>query len=234
MQSRKPVIGIVSKPVAYEKNPLWRYDELVDDLRYLMVKNGAIAIGILPTSNTMEFNDNDDFDTTVLAQEELNDLYTVIDSCDGIILEGGISSSAYEMEVARYAIAQDKPVLGICAGFNNLIRALGGDVKVDPTGKHDVYSKDIVHMVSIEKGSGLHGILGEENVGVNSIHIMIAHDSDIKEYRITARAEDGTVEAIELDGKKFVMGIKWHPEIMLDINPRMTGIFTEFLKACRK
>jgi len=233
MKDIKPIIGIVSKPVRYKEEPLWQYDELVDDLRYLMVKNGAIAIGILPTSNTMEFNENDDLDTTVLSQDELDDLYIVLDKCDGIILEGGLTSSVYEVEVAKYAIENDKPILGICAGFNNLIRALDGKVKVDLTGKHNIYNKDTVHSIKIEKSSKLYDVLGEENIEVNSIHTMIADDSDIKEFKATAHSEDGLVEAIELENKKFVMGIKWHPEIMIDINPKMNNIFIEFVQVCK-
>jgi len=230
---KKLIIGIVSKPVRYESESLWHYDELVDDLRYIIVKNGAIAIGILPTSNTMNFNRDDTLDKTILSKEELNDLYEVLDKCDGIILEGGLSSSAYEVEIAKYAIKMNKPILGICAGFNNLIRALGGDVVLDTTGKHNIYSKDIAHNIKIEKNTRLFNIFNEDNVKVNSIHTMIANDFDIKEFKISAHSEDGLVEAIELDNKKFVMGIKWHPELMLDIDNRMNKIFIEFLKVCR-
>ena len=181
----------------------------------------------------MEFNDNDEFDETILSREELEDLYVVINKCDGIILQGGLTSSAYEVEVAKYAIEKDIPILGICAGFNNLVRALGGDVKVDTTKKHDIYSKEVVHSIKIDKNSKLYDIFKEENINVNSIHTMIADDSDIKEFKVTAHSEDGLVEAIELNNKKFVMGIKWHPEIMFDIDPRMEDIFIEFLEACK-
>lgn len=55
-------------------------------------------------------------------------LYKLLDICDGIILEGGLSSASYEVEAAKYAINNDIPLLGICAGFNNIIRAMGGNV----------------------------------------------------------------------------------------------------------
>ena len=49
-------------------------------------------------------------------------------------------------------------------------------------------------------------------------------------YKIVAKCPlDNTVEAIELENKRFVMGIKWHPELMEDMNP----IFSEFVKECR-
>lgn len=229
---KKPIIGIVSKPVKYKVEPLWHYDELVDDLRFIMVSNGAIALGILPPSPTMEFNDNDDLDPTVLSKEELDDLYRVVDICNGIILEGGLTSSAYEVEVARYALQTGKPILGICAGFNNLIRAMGGNVKVDPTETHNIYSNKTAHSIQIEKGSRLHEILKTEHVMVNSIHVMVAHNADIKGLKPSAHSPDGLVEAVELEGTSFAMGIKWHPEIMLDENPKMNNIFTEFIKAC--
>lgn len=66
---------------------------------------------------------------------------------------------------------------------------------------------------------------------VNSIHTCIAKEDEIKEYKVVAKCPtDNTVEAIELENKRFVMGIKWHPELMEDMNP----IFEEFVKECSK
>jgi len=50
----------------------------------------------------------------------------LIDKCDGIVIQGGLSSDDYEIKAAKYAIDNDIPILGICAGFNNIIRAMGG------------------------------------------------------------------------------------------------------------
>lgn len=35
-----------------------------------------------------------------------------------------------------------KPLIGICAGFNNILRALGTDLIEDKTQKHNIHSKD--------------------------------------------------------------------------------------------
>lgn len=45
--------------------------------------------------------------------------------CDGIILQGGINYSTYEVNLAKYLIDKNIPVLGICAGVNCLIKAGG-------------------------------------------------------------------------------------------------------------
>lgn len=66
---------------------------------------------------------------------------------------------------------------------------------------------------------------------VNSIHTYVANEDEIKEYKIVARcSDDNTVEAIELENKRFVMGIKWHPELMESMN----SIIEEFVKECSK
>ena len=61
-------------------------------------------------------------------EEEKNELYRQIDLCDGFILQGGLYSSNYEIEMAKRIIELDKPLIGICAGFNNILRALGTNV----------------------------------------------------------------------------------------------------------
>ena len=63
-------------------------------------------------------------DDTILSEEELNELYRQIDLCDGFMLQGGLYSSNYEIEMAKKIIELDKPLIGICAGFNNILRAI--------------------------------------------------------------------------------------------------------------
>ena len=55
---RKPIIGIVSKPVEKHEMDLWNRMDIVDELRYLVVANGGIAISLLSPEKTFEFNDN--------------------------------------------------------------------------------------------------------------------------------------------------------------------------------
>lgn len=225
----KPIIGIVGKPTI--ESDMWHYIEIVDDIRYAILKNNAIAIGILPTDKKINFKVDEELDNYVLTNDEKRDLEIIIEKLDGVVLEGGLVSNQYEEEVAKICIEKDIPIMGICSGFNNLIRAMGGNVHIDSNIFHNQFGSKIAHSIDIIEDSKLFNILGTNKVDVNSIHTCIALENDIKDYKVVAICpNDNTVEAIELENKRFVMGIKWHPELMKDMNI----IFEEFVKECRK
>ena len=46
---------------------------------------------------------------------------------------------------------------------------------------------------------------------------------------VSARAQDGTIEAIELAGHPFALGVQWHPECMYRTSPEMRALFHEFI-----
>lgn len=225
----KKIIGIVSKP---KTGNIWNKMYIADELRYLVVKNGGLAISILPTEETREFNDNDLGDRKELSLNEKKDLDELISMCDGIILQGGMTSSAYEVECAKKTIGLDKPLLGICAGFNNILRALGGDVVVDKTNNHNYLDKDYRHSIKIKKESKLFKIIEKDSIEVNSIHSMVATVKEVEKYaRVSSYSNDGLVESFELPSKKFVMAIKWHPELMLN-ETYVDKIFKIFIDKC--
>ena len=97
----KPIIGIIGKVQPKYDEDLWHRIDEVDEIRYLIVKNGGIAITLLPTEATMKFNDNDIKDEKELNSEEIEGLYKQIELCDGFILQGGLYSCKYEIEIAR-------------------------------------------------------------------------------------------------------------------------------------
>lgn len=227
---KRPIIGIIGKVQPQYGEDIWHRIDEVDEIRYLIVKNGGTAIMLLPTEITLKFNDNDIEYNTVLSDEEKNELYRQIDLCDGFILQGGLYSANYEIEMAKKIIELDKPLIGICAGFNNILRAIGTDVIEDKTKSHDIYDKEYRHEISIIKGTKLFDLVKKEKYNVNSIHSMIAPKGNVEKYaRISAISYDNLVESFELDNKKFVMGIKWHPELMLE-DGFTRKLFKEFIK----
>ena len=230
----KPIIGIIGKVQPKYEEDLWHRIDEVDEIRYLIVKSGGTAIMLLPTEETLKFNDNDIKDDTVLNEEELNELYRQIDLCDGFILQGGLYSSNYEIEMAKRIIELDKPLIGICAGFNNILRAIGTDVVEDNTKSHDKYDINYRHNVSIIKGTKLYDLIKKDEYNINSIHSMIAPKEMVEDYaKISSISYDGLVESFELNNKKFVIGIKWHPELMLE-DEFTQGLFDEFIKECKE
>ncbi|MEI3394356.1 MAG: gamma-glutamyl-gamma-aminobutyrate hydrolase family protein [Clostridia bacterium] len=229
---KKPIIGIIGKIQPQYEEDIWHRIDEVDEIRYLIIKNGGTAIMLLPTEATLKFNDNDIKDNTVLNDEEKNELYRQIDLCDGFILQGGLYSANYEIEMAKKIIELDKPLIGICAGFNNILRAIGTDVIEDKTKSHDIYDKEYRHEISIIKGTKLFSLIKKERYSVNSIHSMIAPKENVEKYaRISSISYDNLVESFELDNKKFVMGIKWHPELMLE-DEFSNILFKEFISKC--
>lgn len=229
----KPIIGIIGKVQPQYGEDIWHRIDEVDEIRYLIVKNGGTAITLLPTEATLKFNDNDIKDNTVLTEEEKSELYRQIDLCDGFILQGGLYSANYEIEMAKKIIEMDKPLIGICAGFNNILRALGTDVIEDKTKSHDKYDVNYRHKISIIKGTKLHELLGKDEYNVNSIHSMIAPKENIEGFAtISSVSEEGLVESIELSNKKFVVGVKWHPELMLE-DEFPDRLFKEFIERCK-
>ena len=230
---KKPIIGIIGKPQPQYENDIWHRIDEVDEIRYLIVKNGGIAIMLLPTEATLIFNDNDIKDDAFLSKEELNELYRQIDLCDGFILQGGLYSSNYEIEMAKKIIELDKPLIGICAGFNNILRAIGTDVIEDKTKSHDIYDKNYRHEVSIINGTKLYNLIKEDKYNVNSIHSMIAPKEKVERFaKISSFSYDGLVESFELEDKKFILGIKWHPELMLE-EDFTKNLFREFINNCK-
>ena len=230
---KKPIIGIIGKVQPQYGEDIWHRIDEVDEIRYLIVKNGGTAIMLLPTEQTLKFNDNDIKDDTILSDEEKKELYRQIDFCDGFILQGGLYSSNYEIELAKKIIELDKPLIGICAGFNNILRAIGTDVIEDKTKSHDIYDKEYRHKVSIIKDTMIYNLLNKEEYYVNSIHSMIAPKENVEGFaKISSFSYDGLVESIELENKKFVIGIKWHPELMLE-DEFTKELFRVFIEKCK-
>lgn len=232
--NNKPIIGIVSKPNIFCDQELFTQQIVYDGVRNAILKNGGLAIGILPTKISNKFCTSDEIiNDTDFSQSELKDLYSLIDRCDGIVIQGGLSSDDYEIKAAKYAIEKDIPILGICAGFNNIIRAMNGKVFCIKSTIHNTEDGSIVHKNIIKENTLLYDILKTNEVEVNSIHTMFSKEKDINNLEISAYSNDGYVEAVELKNKKFCLGVKWHPELMTN-NENMNRIFEYFIKASKR
>ena len=89
------------------------------------------------------------------------------------------------------------------------------------------------HQISVIKGTKIYNLINEDEYNVNSIHSMIAPKEKVENYaRISSISYDGLVESFELDNKKFVIGIKWHPELMLE-DIFTDNLFKKFIGMCK-
>lgn len=128
-----------------------------------------------------------------------------------------------ELLITRLAYNRNIPMLGICRGIQTLAMALDGKVIQDiseaipNTIKHsqDADTCEPTHSVSVAEGSMLHDVYGKEKLYVNSFHHQAVGDCGPK-FIVTAKANDGVVEAIESSEYRKIMGVQWHPECMGD------------------
>lgn len=159
-----------------------------------------------------------------------------LDALDGILFSGGsdIDPGAYgqeahpetngvrpdrdrgELALLTAALARDMPVLAVCRGSQVLNVARGGDlvqhlpdVVGDTKHRHTpgVFTE---HAVEVKPESRLGAMLGERAPVKSAHHQGFGR---VGEGLVeTAWAEDGTLEALEDPGKRFAVGVLWHPE----------------------
>jgi len=160
-----------------------------------------------------------------------------LDALDGIVFSGGsdLDPDHYgaephpetfgihaerdrsELELMRAALDRDMPVLGICRGIQVFNIARGGNLHQhlpDLVGheghKHNPPGQFIDHDVEIEPNTRLAEILGARH-NVKSHHHQ-GLDAVGDGLRVSAHAEDGSIEGIEDPSRRFALGVLWHPE----------------------
>jgi putative glutamine amidotransferase len=147
-----------------------------------------------------------------------------------------------ELRFARWAIAEGKPLFGLCRGLQILNVALGGTLYQDIAAqradalKHDYFptagfSRDhLAHPVTVVSGSRLDALVGTAPLKVNSMHHQAVKDLG-PGLVSTAVAPDGVIEAIEASANQFAIGVQWHPESLTDRDPRMQRLMAGFVAA---
>ena len=226
----RPVIGIC----AAVESAQWAAWEVVVNLSpraysLAVQRAGGLAL-ILPPD-----------DVLAEAPDEL------LDMIDGLILSGGsdIDPGSYgakphpetrgtrperdrfEIALGTRALERDMPVLGICRGMEMLNVIQGGTLNQHIPGlelhRHTpgVFTD---HRVRLEPGS-----LAERVVGAELTEGKSAHHQGLDELGegvlASGHTDDGLVEAIELPGRSFAVGVLWHPEE--DEQSRVVGSFVD-------
>lgn len=150
----------------------------------------------------------------------------------------------FELALVKRAVAADKPVLGTCRGMQIMNVALGGTLCMDvpslgaPEGmvqwRHTGILRMPGHPVDVEPGTLLSRCVGgREQIQVNtSHHCCVARLGE--GVRLVARATDGVPEAIEVPGKRFVLGVQWHPEYTWPVLESDMGLWRALVDASRE
>jgi gamma-glutamyl-gamma-aminobutyrate hydrolase PuuD len=160
----------------------------------------------------------------------------VLDALDGIVFSGGSDLDPelygqeahtetvgvvrerddFELALMRAALERDLPILAICRGSQVLNVALGGTLEQhvpDRVGgdlHKEVAGVFAEHGVDVAAGSRLASIVGE-HTEVKSHHHQ-SYTGIGKGLTVSARAADGTPEALEDQSRRFTLGVLWHPE----------------------
>ncbi|EME58446.1 gamma-glutamyl-gamma-aminobutyrate hydrolase family protein [Amycolatopsis decaplanina] len=177
----------------------------------------------------------------------------LMSAVDGLVLVGGAdvdparygqerhattytrpNRDAFEFGLLRSAMDSGKPVLGVCRGLQVLSVALGGTLAqhlpdtLDTEDHQPAPATFGTTTVSLAEGSRVASILGAETKVSCYHHQAIDRLGD--GLVPVGWAADGTIEAAELPGDGFVLGVQWHPEQ----NPDDIRLFEALVEAAKE
>lgn len=188
-----------------------------------------------------------------------------LENLDGVLLSGGgdidpvlyherrhpktndpdPARDTFELDLARLALANNIPMLGVCRGLQVVNVAGGGTLiqdipsEINHALSHEVNSPlyAIAHEVWVARGSSLSSVMQEQLVDGEVLQVNSRHHQAIKEtaagFDVSATAPDGVIEAIERPGSRFCIAVQWHPENFWRTG-EFRSLFEEFVKACER
>ena len=184
------------------------------------VKDSASADRIIASLDAVVFSGGEDVEPARYGEDVWNE--TV--ECDLIRDES-------DFLLAKAALRQGKPILGICRGEQLLNVVLGGSLYQDIPSQipDNVGHSGTTHRIGLEKGSALALVMGEDSLTVNSFHHQ-AIKEPASGIRIIARAPDGVIEGFETPQ---VLAVQFHPEKMLREDDEWLPLFEWFVNKAR-
>jgi putative glutamine amidotransferase len=213
---RRPIVGITTY-LTPARFGVWEEESALIPAAYVRAVEaaGGRALLVPPTMEGIEetldaldgllLSGGSDLDPEVYGQEAHAET-------DGVVPE----RDRAEIALLQAALERDMPVLAVCRGSQVLNVARGGDlvqhlpdVVGDEKHKHTpgVFADHDVDLVS---GTRVQQILGD-HAPVKSHHHQ-GYGQLGEGLREAARADDGTIEALEDPSRRFALGVLWHPE----------------------
>jgi len=234
----RPLVAVPAYPIAQGRVKGWEHAAMAAPTRYVeaLHRAGAQEAVLMPVVLDEEGEADEvlerfdallllgggDLDPSRYDQERHTKVYGVVPERD-----------AFEITLARAAVARGMPLLAICRGHQVLNVALGGTLEqhltVDGHGTPGVPGGSTMHAVRIKPGTRLAAATGVERAEVCSHHHQ-AVDTLGDGLRAVAWADDGVIEGIELDGDAWVVGTQWHPEDTAAGDPTQQRLFDAFVE----
>ena len=195
----------------------------------------------------------------VLADVGRDALRETLDRLDGVLITGGPDvpperyghaphpktkrvppqRDAFDFMLLDELRNRDIPMLAICYGIQALAVAFGGTLWQDIADElphavkhHRDRDKDEprqLHRVRVEAGTLLHRILGVDRLETNSSHHQALRDVPAPLVKCASCETDGLIEAVEHPDHRFMLGVQWHPESLID-RERHLEIFRAFAR----
>ena len=157
-----------------------------------------------------------------------------------------LSRDALSLALARECVARGVPLFGVCRGLQEMNVAFGGTLHPEirdlpgrmnhrmprtETGEIHPDSKLVFadrHEVRLAPDGVFARLIGKETIRVNSLHGQGILEPGARVV-VEGVAEDGTVEAIRIDGAPgFALGVQWHAEYDPQTNPINRALFEAF------
>ena len=165
----------------------------------------------------------------ILSEKHIDDIVSL---CDGLVVTGSpndINPEYYGQElidgkelkfdefpfvktVVKAFADVHKPILGICAGIQEINVIFGGSLYQLIDG-HNLRDQSM-HNVNLDKESFLYEVYNNSKIDVNSYHRQ-AIKTFAEGFKVTALSDDGIIEGIERDN---IVAVQWHPEALFDVN----------------
>ncbi len=212
----KPVIGITTY-LTRAKFGTWEEDTALVPADYLhaIERAGGRALLVPPSEEAIDetldaldgvvFSGGADLDPQLYGQE-------VHPETKGVVAE----RDRGELALLQAALARDMPVLAVCRGVQVLNVALGGDLVqhlpevVGHENHKHTPGEYADHDVTVEPDTRLGSLIGDRAPVKSHHHQGLGRLGE--GLRESARAEDGTPEALEDPSRRFALGVLWHPE----------------------
>lgn len=187
-----------------------------------------------------------------IAPRNISNINDLLDKVDGVIISGGedivaenqanidspntnLERDILEKQVIEEAERRKMPLFCVCRGMQLLSLLHGGkiachDEDPDLNQTHISNLRSLGgHIVEISPETKLKIIIGRDRIKVNSFHHQ--HMTDIGDLVVSAESPDGLIEAVELAGDHFAIGVQWHPELQALFDFREEKLFSALVDA---